>query len=130
MIRRPPRSTRTDTLFPYTTLFRSIGIAADRRAPLGAEGDRVFGADIHRPVWGVGKFVTRQVGLEAGAPIQLRIVGLIIGQARRRVDRRSQEGAQYTADAPADRELLSCRRRAVEPRSEESRRGHDWVTTC
>src|SRR3546814_16047544 len=32
MIRRPPRSTRTDTLFPYTTLFRSIvlceGVAA------------------------------------------------------------------------------------------------------
>src|SRR3546814_5482079 len=25
MIRRPPRSTRTDTLFPYTTLFRSLG---------------------------------------------------------------------------------------------------------
>src|SRR3546814_5518764 len=28
MIRRPPRSTRTDTLFPYTTLFRSGGAAA------------------------------------------------------------------------------------------------------
>src|SRR3546814_12645601 len=27
MIRRPPRSTRTDTLFPYTTLFRSEGNA-------------------------------------------------------------------------------------------------------
>src|SRR3546814_18717638 len=27
MIRRPPRSTRTDTLFPYTTLFRSTAIA-------------------------------------------------------------------------------------------------------
>src|SRR3546814_21125992 len=27
MIRRPPRSTRTDTLFPYTTLFRSLGHA-------------------------------------------------------------------------------------------------------
>src|SRR3546814_10351278 len=26
MIRRPPRSTRTDTLFPYTTLFRSHGV--------------------------------------------------------------------------------------------------------
>src|SRR3546814_3627540 len=26
MIRRPPRSTRTDTLFPYTTLFRSPGV--------------------------------------------------------------------------------------------------------
>src|SRR3546814_3127528 len=31
MIRRPPRSTRTDTLFPYTTLFRSEGAA--RLAP-------------------------------------------------------------------------------------------------
>src|SRR3546814_8858614 len=28
MIRRPPRSTRTDTLFPYTTLFRSIFLVA------------------------------------------------------------------------------------------------------
>src|SRR3546814_1055198 len=27
MIRRPPRSTRTDTLFPYTALFRSLGLA-------------------------------------------------------------------------------------------------------
>src|SRR3546814_11135973 len=26
MIRRPPSSTRTDTLFPYTTLFRSLGV--------------------------------------------------------------------------------------------------------
>src|SRR3546814_3354378 len=29
MIRRPPRSTRTDTLFPYTTLFRSQYICGD-----------------------------------------------------------------------------------------------------
>src|SRR3546814_7475617 len=29
MIRRPPRSTRTDTLFPYTTLFRSVVRDAD-----------------------------------------------------------------------------------------------------
>src|SRR3546814_5782173 len=31
MIRRPPRSTRTDTLFPYTTLFRSVGQGLRRR---------------------------------------------------------------------------------------------------
>src|SRR3546814_16605939 len=31
MIRRPPRSTRTDTLFPYTTLFRSLVAYAARR---------------------------------------------------------------------------------------------------
>src|SRR3546814_11349223 len=40
MIRRPPRSTRTDTLFPYTTLFRSLAVVEVRMravmiAPLG-----------------------------------------------------------------------------------------------
>src|SRR3546814_17352673 len=30
MIRRPPRSTRTDTLFPYTTLFRTVSGSATR----------------------------------------------------------------------------------------------------
>src|SRR3546814_12050369 len=37
MIRRPPRSTRTDTLFPYTTLFRSAAEAARRLAEDGLE---------------------------------------------------------------------------------------------
>src|SRR3546814_14748523 len=36
MIRRPPRTTRTDTLFPYTTLFRSGDALLERRLPLGA----------------------------------------------------------------------------------------------
>src|SRR3546814_6270684 len=36
MIRRTPRATRTDTLFPYTTLFRSEGIAAFDKADLWA----------------------------------------------------------------------------------------------
>src|SRR3546814_7638272 len=31
MIRRPPRSTRTDTLFPYTTLFRSVILTAQTK---------------------------------------------------------------------------------------------------
>src|SRR3546814_11167098 len=37
MIRRPPRSTRTDTLFPYTTLFRS---RTDREAARGKQSGR------------------------------------------------------------------------------------------
>src|SRR3546814_15934741 len=45
MIRRPPRSTRTDTLFPYTTLFRSPG--RQRREP-GASPDRLYPAEIPR----------------------------------------------------------------------------------
>src|SRR3546814_14893631 len=46
MIRRPPRSTRTDTLFPYTTLFRSV-----RRAVLNARlagKDTATAADVAR----------------------------------------------------------------------------------
>src|SRR3546814_14371474 len=35
MIRRPPRSTRTDTLFPYTTLFRSVPAKATAPAKVG-----------------------------------------------------------------------------------------------
>src|SRR3546814_6359684 len=35
MIRRPPRSTRTDTLFPYTTLFRSFERTLDMQVKLG-----------------------------------------------------------------------------------------------
>src|SRR3546814_36373 len=39
MIRRPPRSTRTDTLFPYTTLFRSLGAGLVRAADVGVGHD-------------------------------------------------------------------------------------------
>src|SRR3546814_14547604 len=57
MIRRPPRSTRTDTLFPYTTLFRShfarIRVGADPMRKVRLEHQRVLaqkiaGADGHR----------------------------------------------------------------------------------
>src|SRR3546814_8376146 len=37
IIRRPPRSTRTDTLFPYTTLFRSYPVLHRGGDPIGAE---------------------------------------------------------------------------------------------
>src|SRR3546814_1591202 len=43
MIRRPPRSTRTDTLFPYTTLFRSLARGRIQLRPpdaLGIEENR------------------------------------------------------------------------------------------
>src|SRR3546814_7906943 len=51
MIRRPPRSTRTDTLFPYTTLFRSQLVALDQAlaevtaATFGKQ--RVLGTQFH-----------------------------------------------------------------------------------
>src|SRR3546814_6356913 len=53
MIRRPPRSTRTDTLFPYTTLFRSGGHRGARRVVrprrLVLRGAVVAGVIVRRP---------------------------------------------------------------------------------
>src|SRR3546814_15116068 len=43
MIRRPPRSTRTDTLFPYTTLFRSVAHAGLAGVVAHDRADRLFG---------------------------------------------------------------------------------------
>src|SRR3546814_4912563 len=45
MIRRPPRSTRTDTLFPYTTLFRSVSLNTSLMTWCGMEE---FGTDENR----------------------------------------------------------------------------------
>src|SRR3546814_6338085 len=42
MIRRPPRSTRTDTLFPYTTLFRSLDSKSFISALSRLSGDTIF----------------------------------------------------------------------------------------
>src|SRR3546814_10381747 len=50
MIRRPPRSTRTDTLFPYTTLFRSVHGSKGLQAPIVILADATDDAAIgHRP---------------------------------------------------------------------------------
>src|SRR3546814_15255965 len=50
MIRRPPRSTRTDTLFPYTTLFRSMAVRPDKDIGLKLVGEhRHLDADAPEP---------------------------------------------------------------------------------
>src|SRR3546814_12171251 len=69
MIRRPPRSTRTDTLFPYTTLFRSgerdgeVAGVGDG-AGLRAQGDAGGGAGLAQQV------LERRA---EGAPAQVRL---------------------------------------------------------
>src|SRR3546814_949401 len=76
MIRRPPRSTRTDTLLPYTTLFRSLRPQRDR----GAAGVARRGAGS-----GVRAPVVRQGG---GAQGPRPRAGVRPGQARIRAARR------------------------------------------
>src|SRR3546814_5689558 len=59
MIRRPPRSTRTDTLFPYTTLFRSCNAphadpTPDRPRPAGPRAVRLQPRPATQPDGAVG----------------------------------------------------------------------------
>src|SRR3546814_4523659 len=69
MIRRPPRSTRTDTLFPYTTLFRSEDteqLRAEIRAAGGRpieviEGPLMDGMNVVGDLFGAGKMFLPQV---------------------------------------------------------------------
>src|SRR3546814_13926180 len=142
MIRRPPRSTRTDTLFPYTTLFRSIGhdaivvdvVTADQTLrftlPEG-EFDRslsrvdlqirmeILGADL--------EFVGRpEVDPERGAPTPAILVavgditifgGIIVGGDGRGV-------AASVGKGPVAAIV------AAQHRSEERRVGKECVSTC
>src|SRR3546814_12488473 len=56
MIRRPPRSTRTDTLFPYTTLFRSDRLVGNRLDRLVVVPRR------HRPLHAAAKTLAERLG--------------------------------------------------------------------
>src|SRR3546814_10705934 len=61
MIRRPPRSTRTDPLFPYTTLFRSVHEKRDLRVEI----DRA-GVDIERAYEHVSTVDHRRLAVKVG----------------------------------------------------------------
>src|SRR3546814_1795283 len=93
MIRRPPRSTRTDTLFPYTTLFRALacrdaGIAIAKPA---ADVDVRFGKALDR--W------TGRVDLMGEA---LRSGGMVLARPAGRID------FDGTADATAGRARIGA----------------------
>src|SRR3546814_4926519 len=78
MIRRPPRSTRTDTLFPYTTLFRSldqISLEPETTSLPTCEASRLqfAGASFHRvadvcaePAAGCHRFTRDELAIEPG----------------------------------------------------------------
>src|SRR3546814_8390636 len=80
MIRRPPRSTRTDTLFPYTTLFRSFGVL-----PILAETGAAYGvspAEIGRASL-VGQQVHLLSPLVASTYLLVGFVGIEFGEHQR-----------------------------------------------
>src|SRR3546814_16549214 len=64
MIRRPPSSTRTDTLFPYTTLFRSS--ARSEAAAFVLAHGQVRRSDVHAELRGPDDFCQRDAHLAVG----------------------------------------------------------------
>src|SRR3546814_19973975 len=104
MIRRPPRSTRTDTLFPYTTLFRSqapvatADISYCREATIERVAEHSRG--MRRAVW-----IARQIDF---LRVNIRSVGVDV-----QVDQPRHEG--FAGDVN---------------RSEERRVGKECVSTC
>src|SRR3546814_14996720 len=127
MIRRPPRSTRTDTLFPYTTLFRSerflrgpdlVAILA-RRDVLGPCFQRGFEQRV-----GVAR--ARRIGDEAH-PIEA------VADRARRAEIAAvlrHRGAHVGDGAVAVVGQRLDDQRNAPGRSEERRVGQEWVSTC
>src|SRR3546814_18015689 len=120
MIRRPPRSTRTDTLFPYTTLFRSDG----RLRQAEAQGHL---REAHRPVLRDHHLDQREGALDGRG--LLRDGVLVVLQAGFRhfppfcsgyADRRCHGKAGATGG----------KSNPPRARSEERSVGNEWVSTC
>src|SRR3546814_1626417 len=80
MLRRPPRSTRTDTLVPYTTLFRS------RVGP----GDPALGIGVERHAADIAHAVAHLQAPNA-RPERLDYARGLVAHARRQFDLRSEE---------------------------------------
>src|SRR3546814_14219151 len=73
MIRRPPRSSRTDTLFPYTTLFRSLDVYADNALfSRAAELAPAWEEALHCLAEAPGVRDIRTIGLVAGIELEPR----------------------------------------------------------
>src|SRR3546814_16595997 len=115
MIRRPPRSTRTDTLFPYTTLFRSLGEAAIVAAAL---------RDLR------GEFAGRRKD-EHAATARRGPLGVV----QQIVERRQRKGRGLAGAGLRDAAQVAAleqdgNRLLLDRRSEERRVGKESVRTC
>src|SRR3546814_15550517 len=95
MIRRPPRSTRTDTLFPYTTLFRSLGAVPSGTGSAGGVSATA----------GLGASETGEAGASAatgaGAALRLGFLAAGFGLTSTVLARVRRAGAGFAGAASA-----------------------------
>src|SRR3546814_5031198 len=96
MLRRPPRSTRTDTLFPYTPLFRSPSEAVMQR-PASAAGS--------------------EARTEAGAAMYEALARLIVHDEKR--DRRSEEHTSELQSLMRTSYAVFCLKKKTQPQTKQ-----------
>src|SRR3546814_11945111 len=130
MIRRPPRSTRTDTLFPYTTLFRSLDVGEGVRAAFLADEQRVALGVVARAVGGSRHLDQAAVGVLAAVGADALADDLALG-ALADVDHLGAGVGLLAVVGERDRVELAGRVVAQQhARSEARRVGKAWVSTC
>src|SRR3546814_13229568 len=107
MIRRPPRSTRTDTLFPYTTLFRSLSDGSTARA-----------AGVRRTI---------EEKLATAPPLPAGLASRI-----QQLDKQLDELKDWKnfSVTPKRAELIEALESLIAARSEERRVGKECVSKC
>src|SRR3546814_15976548 len=126
MIRRPPKSTRTDTLVPYTTLFRSAADRIEHHVGASAGSDRLH------PLADVLAAVVHQM-IGAVRPGHRQLVGTARSGDHRGTERLAglhRREADATGRAMYQQHLARLPIVVPAQRSEERRVGNECVSTC
>src|SRR3546814_15437257 len=119
MIRRPPRSTRTDTLFPYTTRFRSVGKLVGSRDRRKGQRQRLELCDeLLARHGGEQRANLRQDDVARLDALIIERIGRISAQVAQ-VERRAKGFPLAVADDPDE-----------QFRTEEGRGGREWGSKC
>src|SRR3546814_15187823 len=128
MLRRPPRSTRTDTLFPYTTLFRSaIGLPKGAGKHVHIEMDTGHAQDFENYV---NDLVSGRLPVQAEHRVDVQPLSVTgddtfgLGESTRGILElqrvMSEEGYSDAGGAEHDQERVTCARK------ERPREGKEW----
>src|SRR3546814_11630826 len=122
MIRRPPRSTRTDTLFPYTTLFRSTLVSSALTRELFGYSFSTWRLHLRGSVIRSPRDIGRLITLTAGRIMRTDWVAV----------ERSMSVADFRAQVPLGKSakaILVIQPAPIGARSEERRVGKAWGST-
>src|SRR3546814_18927356 len=130
MIRRPPRSTRTDTLFPYTTLCRSSQpqrLASIRNTPITPAAPAIAVRILSGRAIQCG---ASNRASEPKAPFSpLRTTDRSISRSHHRRRTSPQPPHASTTSSPIQNHIVALHAPPVLPRSEERRVGKECVST-